>query len=87
VGLHEPSATELADIAEVFGLHPLAVEDAIHAHQRPKLERYDDVHFVVMKTVGYVPSEPGGAEVVVTGEIMLFCGPDFVVTVRHGSHG
>ncbi|NVI86248.1 magnesium and cobalt transport protein CorA [Actinomadura sp. BRA 177] len=87
VGLHEPSATELADIAEVFGLHPLAVEDAIHAHQRPKLERYDDVHFVVMKTVGYVPSEPGGAEVVVTGEIMLFCGPDFVVTVRHGTHG
>jgi magnesium transporter len=87
VGLFEPSATELADIAEVFGLHPLAVEDAIHAHQRPKLERYDDVHFVVMKTVGYVPSEPGGAEVVVTGEIMLFCGPDFVVTVRHGTHG
>ncbi|NKZ06851.1 magnesium and cobalt transport protein CorA [Actinomadura latina] len=87
VGLHEPSATELADIAEVFGLHPLAVEDAIHAHQRPKLERYDDVHFVVMKTVGYVPSEPGGPEVVVTGEIMLFCGPDFVVTVRHGTHG
>lgn len=87
VGLHEPSAAELADIAEVFGLHPLAVEDAIHAHQRPKLERYDDVHFVVMKTVGYVPSEPGGPEVVVTGEVMLFCGPDFVVTVRHGAHG
>ncbi|MCP9968405.1 hypothetical protein LUX57_27270 [Actinomadura madurae] len=87
VGLHEPSATELADLAEVFGLHPLAVEDAIHAHQRPKLERYDDVHFVVMKTVGYVSTGPGGAEVVETGEIMIFCGPDFVVTVRHGTHG
>ncbi|WP_433475797.1 magnesium and cobalt transport protein CorA [Spirillospora sp. CA-142024] len=87
VGLHEPSATELTDLAEVFGLHPLAVEDAIHAHQRPKLERYDDVHFVVMKTVGYVSSGPGGAEVVETGEIMIFCGPDFVVTVRHGTHG
>ncbi|WP_396452249.1 magnesium and cobalt transport protein CorA [Actinomadura sp.] len=87
VGLHEPTAAELADIAEVFGLHPLAVEDAIHAHQRPKLERYDDVHFVVMKTVGYVASEPGGHEAVVTGEVMLFCGPDFVVTVRHGTHG
>ncbi|GGU93659.1 magnesium/cobalt transporter CorA [Actinomadura sp. LOL_016] len=86
VGLHEPSATELADLAEVFGLHPLAVEDAIHAHQRPKLERYDDVHFVVMKTVGYVPGEDG-SEVVETGEIMIFCGPDFVVTVRHGTHG
>lgn len=87
VGLHEPSATELSELAEVFGLHPLAVEDAIHAHQRPKLERYDDVHFVVMKTVGYVASGPGGAEVVETGEIMIFCGPDFVVTVRHGAHG
>ncbi|MFD0683668.1 magnesium/cobalt transporter CorA [Actinomadura fibrosa] len=87
VGLHEPSATELAELAEVFGLHPLAVEDAIHAHQRPKLERYDDVHFVVMKTVGYVASGTGGAEVVETGEIMIFCGPDFVVTVRHGAHG
>ncbi|GAA4238798.1 magnesium and cobalt transport protein CorA [Actinomadura meridiana] len=87
VGLHEPSAAELTDLAEVFGLHPLAVEDAIHAHQRPKLERYDDVHFVVMKTVGYVSSGPGGAEVVETGEIMIFCGPDFVVTVRHGAHG
>ncbi|WP_242911000.1 magnesium and cobalt transport protein CorA [Actinomadura terrae] len=87
VGLHEPSATELTELAEVFGLHPLAVEDAIHAHQRPKLERYDDVHFVVMKTVGYVASGPDGAEVVETGEIMIFCGPDFVVTVRHGAHG
>ncbi|QFG27129.1 magnesium/cobalt transporter CorA [Actinomadura sp. WMMB 499] len=86
VGLHEPSATELAELAEVFGLHPLAVEDAIDAHQRPKLERYDDVHFVVMKTVGYVPGEDG-SEVVETGEIMMFCGPDFVVTVRHGKHG
>ncbi|MFD0899047.1 magnesium/cobalt transporter CorA [Actinomadura sediminis] len=86
VGLHEPSASELSDLAEVFGLHPLAVEDAIHAHQRPKHERYDDVHFVVMKTVGYVPGEDG-SEVVETGEIMIFCGPDFVVTVRHGTHG
>jgi magnesium transporter len=87
VGLHEPSATELTELAEVFGLHPLAVEDAIHAHQRPKLERYDDVHFVVMKTVGYVSTGPDEAEVVETGEIMIFCGPDFVVTVRHGTHG
>ncbi|TDD89951.1 magnesium and cobalt transport protein CorA [Actinomadura rubrisoli] len=87
VGLHEPSSTELSELAEVFGLHPLAVEDAIHAHQRPKLERYDDVHFVVMKTVGYVARGADGAEVVETGEIMIFCGPDFVVTVRHGEHG
>ncbi|WP_067486207.1 magnesium and cobalt transport protein CorA [Actinomadura hibisca] len=87
VGLHEPSAAELTELAEVFGLHPLAVEDAIHAHQRPKLERYDDVQFFVLKTVGYVQREPAGAEVVETGEIMVFCGSDFVVTVRHGAHG
>jgi magnesium transporter len=87
VGLHEPSALELSDLAEVFGLHPLAVEDAIHAHQRPKLERYDDVNFFVMKTVGYVRQEPGRPEVVETGEIMIFCGRDFIVTVRHGAHG
>ncbi|WP_433179262.1 magnesium/cobalt transporter CorA [Actinoallomurus sp. CA-150999] len=85
VGLHEPDAEELERLAEVFGLHPLAVEDAVHAHQRPKLERYDDVQFVVMKTIGYV--ERGGTETVHTGEIMIFCGPDFVVTVRHGAHG
>lgn len=85
VGLHEPDAAELEHLAEVFGLHPLAVEDAIHAHQRPKFERYGEVQFLVMKTVGYV--ERGDADVVQTGEIMIFCGPDFVVTVRHGAHG
>ncbi|WP_018654458.1 magnesium and cobalt transport protein CorA [Actinomadura flavalba] len=87
VGLHEPSAAELAELAEVFGLHALAVEDAIHAHQRPKLERYDDTQFLVMKTVGYVRRPPEQAEVVETGEIMVFFGADFVVTVRHGEHG
>ncbi|RAY13566.1 magnesium transporter CorA [Actinomadura craniellae] len=87
VGLHEPDAAELERLAEVFGLHPLAVEDAVHAHQRPKLERYDGVQFLVMKTVGYVERGPDGAEVVETGEVMIFCGSDFVVTVRHGAHG
>jgi magnesium transporter len=87
VGLHEPDAAELGRLADVFGLHPLAVEDAIHAHQRPKLERYDDVSFLVMKTVGYVEHGSDGTDVVETGEIMVFCGRDFVVTVRHGAHG
>jgi magnesium transporter len=87
VGLHEPHAGELEQLAEVFELHPLAVEDAIHAHQRPKLERYDGVQFFVMKTVGYVARPGGGGESVETGEIMTFCGADFVVTVRHGTHG
>ncbi|ACY95803.1 MULTISPECIES: magnesium and cobalt transport protein CorA [Thermomonospora] len=87
VGLHEPDAAELERLAPVFGLHPLAVEDAVHAHQRPKLERYDDVQFLVMKTVGYAERGGDDGDLVETGEIMIFCGHDFVVTVRHGPHG
>ncbi|MGW3030804.1 magnesium and cobalt transport protein CorA [Streptomyces sp. NPDC001178] len=89
LGLHEPSDTEFARVAELFDLHPLAVEDAVQAHQRPKLERYDDVLFAVFKTVTYVEHEQltATSEVVDTGEIMVFTGPDFVVTVRHGRHG
>jgi magnesium transporter len=88
IGLHEPDAEQITGIAEVFGLHELAVEDAVHAHQRPKLERYDDVLFMVLKTVCYVGhSQPTTAnEIVATGEVMVFVGPDFVVTVRHGDH-
>jgi magnesium transporter len=89
IGVHEPDEAELAGLAGRFDLHPLAVEDAIQAHQRPKLERYDDMLFVVLKTVRYVKSdEPtDGSEIVETGEIMVFLGRDFVITVRHGEHG
>ncbi|WP_068184349.1 magnesium/cobalt transporter CorA [Mycobacterium sp. UM_CSW] len=89
VGLREPSLAEMQDVADVFGLHPLAVEDAVCAHQRPKLERYDDTVFLVLKTVNYVPHESVAAarQIVETGEIMVFVGKDFVVTVRHGEHG
>ncbi|MFF3462419.1 magnesium and cobalt transport protein CorA [Streptomyces sp. NPDC001984] len=89
LGLHEPTKTEFARVAELFGLHPLAVEDAVHAHQRPKVEQYDDVLFAVFKSVAYVEHEEltATSEVVDTGEIMVFAGPDFVVTVRHGRHG
>ena len=89
VGLHEPDEAQMQDVADVFGLHPLAVEDAVHAHQRPKLERYDDTLFLVLKTVNYVPHESVALarEIVETGEIMIFVGKDFVVTVRHGEHG
>ena len=60
----------------------------MHAHQRPKLERYDDMLFMVLKTVCYVGhAQPTTAnEIVETGEIMVFVGPDFVITVRHGEH-
>ncbi|RBQ21391.1 magnesium and cobalt transport protein CorA [Spongiactinospora rosea] len=85
VGLHEPESPEVEWLAEVFGLHPLAVEDAVKAHQRPKVERYGDSLFVVLKTVAFVEEEPD-SEIIATGEIMLFVGPDFVVTVRHGRH-
>ena len=89
IGLHEPSHSQMQDVADVYGLHPLAVEDAVHAHQRPKLERYDDTLFLVLKTVNYVPHETVvlAREIVETGEIMIFVGKNFVLTVRHGEHG
>ncbi|MGB6209318.1 magnesium/cobalt transporter CorA [Mycobacterium sp.] len=89
IGLHEPTEHQMQEVASVFGLHPLAVEDAVQAHQRPKLERYDETLFLVLKTVNYVPHESLvlTREVVETGEIMIFVNGDFVVTVRHGEHG
>ncbi|MEU6280571.1 magnesium and cobalt transport protein CorA [Streptomyces sp. NPDC047028] len=89
LGLHEPTDGEFAGVAELFDLHPLAVEDAVEAHQRPKLERYGETLFAVFKTVCYVEHEQltATSEVVDTGEIMVFTGADFVITVRHGRHG
>ncbi|WP_210587528.1 magnesium and cobalt transport protein CorA [Streptomyces sp. GESEQ-35] len=89
LGLHEPTDQEFAGIAELFDLHPLAVEDAIEAHQRPKLEPYGETLFAVFKTVCYVEHEEltATSEVVNTGEIMVFVGREFVITVRHGRHG
>jgi magnesium transporter len=80
IGLHEPTTEEFDQVAGELQLHPLAIEDAVHAHQRPKLERYDDTLFVVVKTLRYI-DETSDIEV---GEIMLFLGEDFVITVRHG---
>jgi magnesium transporter len=80
IGLYEPSPDEFASVAREFELHPLAVEDAVHAHQRPKLETYGDTLFMVLKTARYVDPK----EVIKLGEIMLFVGRHFVVSVRHG---
>ena len=80
IGLHEPTPEEFDTVRREFELHELAVEDAIHAHQRPKLEVYGDTLFVVLKTARYVDAE----EVVEFGEILIFLGRGFVVTVRHG---
>ncbi len=87
IGLHEPTEEQLAGIAARLGLHPLAVEDAVHAHQRPKLERYGDDVFAVVKTVHYNDDNAQISEVVETGEVLVFLGCNFVVTVRHGGHG
>lgn len=83
VGLYDPDLEELTAIARLYDLHPLAVEDALNAHQRPKVDRYDDSLFVVLKTLWYVEEE----DAVETGEIHLFVGHRFVVSVRHGSGG
>ncbi|CAL9623651.1 magnesium and cobalt transport protein CorA [Streptomyces sp. enrichment culture] len=79
IGLYRPAAAQLLAAAEQFDLHELAVEDAIVAHQRPKLERYGDTLFVVLRAARYLDE----AEEVDFGEIHLFIGPDFVLTVRH----
>ncbi|MFF8999515.1 magnesium/cobalt transporter CorA [Streptomyces achromogenes] len=80
IGLHEPSEQEFDLVTQEFGLHPLAVEDALKAHQRPKLEVYDDSLFMVLKPVVYEPE----SDAVSAGEVMVFVGESFVVTVRHG---
>ncbi|GLF96225.1 magnesium and cobalt transport protein CorA [Streptomyces yaizuensis] len=80
IGVLEPTEDEFHLVSVEFGLHPLAVEDALRAHQRPKLDVYDDSLFVVLKPVVY---EPEG-DTVSSGELMLFIGDSFVVTVRHG---
>jgi magnesium transporter len=80
LGLHEPTEEEFDSIRREFNLHPLAVEDAIESHQRPKIEVFDDMVFLVLKTARYVDPR----EVVQIGEIMVFLGGDFIITVRHG---
>jgi len=80
IGLHEPTEDEFDLVTKEFGLHPLAVEDALKAHQRPKLEVYEDSLFVVLKPVAYEPE----SDTVTSGEVMVFVGDSFVVTVRHG---
>jgi magnesium transporter len=80
LGVHEPTADEFDAVRREFDLHELAVEDAVEAHERPKLELYGETLFIVLKTVRYIDHE----EVIRSGEIMLFVNPTFVITVRHG---
>jgi magnesium transporter len=82
VGLYEPSEPMLEHVQEAFGLHDLAIEDAHQAHQRPKLEIYDDSMFVVLRTARLCE---GSEQRIEFGETHVFLGPRYVVTVRHGS--
>ncbi|MGW1891504.1 magnesium and cobalt transport protein CorA [Streptomyces sp. NPDC002004] len=81
IGLARPTETELLSLAAEFDLHPLAVEDAMEAHQRPKLERYGETLFVVLRAARYLDAP----EEVDFAELHVFVGPDFVITVRHGT--
>jgi magnesium transporter len=80
IGLHDPTEDELGRVAKEFDLHALAVEDAVKAHQRPKVEEFEDSLFVVLKTVRY--DEP--TQQIELGDVMLFMGDSFIVSVRHG---
>src|SRR5262245_36074368 len=88
LGLHEPSAGEMAGVADAFGLHELAAEDAVNARQRPKLEQFGkEVSFLVLRTARYVDHEEltETSDVVENGLVMMFIGDQFVIPVRHGA--
>jgi magnesium transporter len=81
LGLHDPDPRELAEVAERFDLPPLAVEDAMQAHQRPKIEDYDQGYFLVLHTARYIDT----SEEVEFGEVHVFTGAGFVIVLRHGA--
>ncbi len=81
IGLYRPGDEEITSVAAEFGLHELAVEDAVHAHQRPKLERYGETLFVVLRPARYIDPD----EMVEIGELHVFIGADFAVTIRHAA--
>ena len=88
LGLKDPMDEDLMALASQFDLHPLAVEDAIHGHTRSKLEMFGDDLFMVISTVAYVEHEEltDTSEIVATGQVMVFLGEHFVITVRRGEH-
>lgn len=81
IDLYQPSKEEFSSLATEFALHELAVEDAIVAHERPKIERYGATLFVVLRAARYHDA----TEEVTFSEVHVFVGPDFVLTVRHGN--
>lgn len=88
LGLHDPSDDDMSEFATLFNLHPLAIEDAVEGHTRSKLELFGDTVFAVISTVAYVDHTmlTETSEVVSTGQVMVFVGEHFVMTVRRGKH-
>ncbi len=88
LGLKDPTDDDLEELASQFDLHPLAIEDAAYGHTRSKLEMFDNDLFMVISTVSYVEHEEltDTSEVVATGQVMVFLGNHFVITVRRGEH-
>ncbi|MEU7873159.1 magnesium/cobalt transporter CorA [Dactylosporangium sp. NPDC049140] len=89
IGLHEPDEADFAAVASTFGLHPLAVEDALSPEQRPKIERYEDITFLAIRAASYVEHAEltETSEVIDTGSVRIFVAERFVITVRHGAIG
>ncbi|NEM91640.1 magnesium and cobalt transport protein CorA [Galbitalea soli] len=79
IGMYRPTPTEVQSVATEFSLHHLAVEDTLNGHQRPKLERYGDTQFIVLRPARYLEA----SEEVEFGEVHMFVGPDFAITIRH----
>lgn len=79
IGMYRPTPEEVQSVAKEFGLHPLAVEDTLNGHQRPKIERYGDTLFIVLRPARYLDA----SEEVEFGEVHMFIGPDFGITIRH----
>ena len=88
LGLKDPDDEDLESLSSQFDLHPLAIEDAVHGHSRSKLEMFGNDLFVVISTVAYVDHEQltDTSEIVATGQVMIFLGDHFVITVRRGEH-
>ena len=88
LGLKDPNDADLESLSAAFDLHPLAIEDAVYGHTRSKLEMFGDDLFMVISTVAYVDHErlTDTSEIVTTGQVMIFLGDHFVITVRRGEH-
>lgn len=88
LGMLEPTKDHMQDVAAAFGLHELIVEDAVAAHQRPKVERYDDQVFFVVRSVRYQEHDhvSDANEIISTGEVQMIFAKEFIITIRHGQH-